>query len=53
MTAQALGVEINIIWVNKNRDAQNSRAAQGLAFMATLTGGAFLDLSLEGTCGQT
>lgn len=52
-TAQALGVEINIIWVNKNRDAQNIRAAQGLAFMAALTGGAFLDLSLEGTCGQT
>ena len=53
MTAQALGVEINIIWVNKTRDAANIRAAQGLAFMAALTGGAFLDLSLEGTCGQT
>lgn len=53
ITAQALGVEINVIWVNKNRDGQNIRAAQGLAFMASLTGGAFLDLSLEGTCGQT
>lgn len=51
--AQALGLEINIIWVNPSREAKDVRAAQGLAFMATLTGGAFLDLGLEGTCGQT
>jgi len=52
-TAQALGVQINIIWVNSNRDSQNVRAAQGLAFMTSLTGGSFLDLSAEGACGQT
>lgn len=53
MMAQALGLEINIIWINPSREAKETRAAQGLAFMAALTGGAFLDLSFEGTCGQT
>lgn len=53
MTAQALGIQIHIIWVNSSRDGRDIRAAQGFAFMATLTGGAFLDLSSDGACGQT
>lgn len=52
-TAQALGIQINIIWVNTSRDGKDIRAAQGLAFMSALTGGSFLDLSLDGACGQT
>jgi hypothetical protein len=52
-TAQALGIQINIIWVSSSRDSKDVRAAQGLAFMSALTGGSFLDLSLDGACGQT
>lgn len=53
MTSQALGIQIHIIWVNSSRGSRDILAAQGFAFMATLTGGAFLDLSSDGACGQT
>ena len=51
-TAQALGAQINVIWVNKSRDSKDLRAAEGLAFIAAITGGVFLNLSADGTCGQ-
>lgn len=51
-TAQALGAQINVIWVNKSRDGKDLRAAEGLAFIAAITGGVFLNLSADGTCGQ-
>jgi hypothetical protein len=51
-TAQALGAQINVIWVNKSRDSRDLRAAEGLAFIAAITGGVFLNLSADGTCGQ-
>lgn len=51
-TAQALGAQINVIWVNKSRDGKDLRAAEGLAFIAAITGGVFLNLSADGACGQ-
>ena len=49
-TAQALGVQVSVIWVGKATDARSVRAAQGLAMIASLTDGAFLDLSSQSAC---
>lgn len=52
-TAQALGLQISIIWVGQGREQKDARMAQGLAFMTSITGGAFLDLSGQNACGGT
>ncbi len=52
-TSQALGLEVDIIWVGKNRDPRNVLAAQGLAMIASMTKGAFVDLASDGACGGT
>ena len=52
-TAEALGLQINIIWVGQSREQKDARMAQGLAFMTSITGGAFLDLSGQNACGGT
>jgi hypothetical protein len=52
-TAQALGLQIDIIWVGQGREQKDARTAQGLAFMTAITGGAFLDLSGQNACGGT
>jgi hypothetical protein len=52
-TSQALGLEVDIIWVGKSRDPRDVRAAQGLALIAAMTNGAFMDLGADGSCGGT
>ena len=52
-TSQALGLEVDIIWVGKSRDPRDVRAAQGLALIASMTNGAFMDLAADGSCGGT
>lgn len=52
-TAQSLGIQMSIIWVGKGREGKDVRSAQGLAFITSLTGGAFLDLSAHSACSGT
>jgi hypothetical protein len=52
-TSRALGLQVDIIWVSKSRDARDLRAAQGLALISSMTSGAFVDLTADGACGGT
>jgi hypothetical protein len=48
--AQALGVQVNIIWVGGGRRPSDLRLASELALMTNSTGGAFLDFGALNTC---
>ena len=48
--AQALGLQINIIWVGRNSQPSDARLASELALMTNSTGGSFLNFGALNTC---